>query len=82
MNKFIAFCGLNCETCEARLATVSDDDEMRSKVAKEWSELNNAEITVMNEVNRTLFIPLYGKARVSRQHIILDDPTVEENRFI
>ena len=32
----------------------------------------------MNEVNRTLFIPLYGKARVSRQHIILDDPYAEQ----
>lgn len=32
----------------------------------------------MNEVNRTLFIPLYGKARVSSQHIILDDPTAEQ----
>ena len=32
----------------------------------------------MNAVNRTLFIPLYGKARVSRQRIILDDPTAEQ----
>ncbi len=31
----------------------------------------------MNEVNKTLFIPLYGKARVSRQNIILKDPTAE-----
>ena len=31
----------------------------------------------MNEVNRTLFIPLYGKARVSRMNIILKDPTAE-----
>ncbi len=31
----------------------------------------------MNEVNRTLFIPLYGKARVSRQNIILRDPDAE-----
>ena len=45
MNKYIAFCGLNCETCEARLATVSDDNDLRAKVAKEWSELNKAEIT-------------------------------------
>ena len=45
MNKFIAFCGLNCETCEARLATVRDDNELRVKVAKEWSELNKTEIT-------------------------------------
>lgn len=32
----------------------------------------------MNEVNKTLFIPLYGKAQVSKQHIILDDPVAEK----
>ena len=32
----------------------------------------------MNEVNKTLFIPLYGKAKVSRQGIILNDPVAEE----
>ncbi len=32
----------------------------------------------MNEVNNTLYIPLYGKARVSRQGIILNDPCAEE----
>ena len=32
----------------------------------------------MNEVNKTLYIPLYGKARVSRQGIILNDPCAEE----
>ena len=31
----------------------------------------------MNEVNNTLFIPLYGKAKVSKQNIILKDPTAE-----
>ena len=31
----------------------------------------------MNEVNKTLFIPLYGKSRVSKQGIILSDPTAE-----
>ena len=31
----------------------------------------------MNEVNRTLYIPLYGKAMVSRRHIILHDPAAE-----
>ena len=31
----------------------------------------------MNEVNRTLFIPLYGKAAVSRKGIILNDPAAE-----
>ena len=31
----------------------------------------------MNEVNQTLFIPLYGKAKVSKQGIILRDPAAE-----
>ncbi len=45
MNDFIAYCGLNCETCEARLATVNNDNEQRIKIAKHWSELNGVEIT-------------------------------------
>ena len=32
----------------------------------------------MNEVNKTLFIPLYGKAQVSRRGILLNDPTAEK----
>ena len=31
----------------------------------------------MNEVNKTLYIPLYGKALVSKKGIILDDSTAE-----
>ena len=31
----------------------------------------------MNEVNKTLFIPLYGKSKVSKQNIILRDPAAE-----
>ena len=45
MNNFIACCGLDCEKCEARLATINNDDALRAKVAKEWSELNHVEIT-------------------------------------
>ena len=45
MNMYIAYCGLNCETCEARLATANDDNDLRQKVAKLWSELNGVEIT-------------------------------------
>lgn len=45
MKDFIAYCGLDCETCEARIATVNNDDELRRKVAKHWSELNGVEIT-------------------------------------
>ena len=45
MNEYIAYCGLDCEACEARQATVNHDDALRRKVAKEWSELNGVEIT-------------------------------------
>lgn len=43
--EYIAYCGLNCEVCEARLASVNDDDALREKVAGLWSELNGVEIT-------------------------------------
>ena len=33
MNEYIAFSGLNCETCQARIATINDDNELRKKVA-------------------------------------------------
>jgi hypothetical protein len=45
MNKMIAYCGLNCEKCEARLATINNDNELRKKVADKWSKLNNVTIT-------------------------------------
>ena len=45
MKKLIACCGLDCEACEARLATIRDDDALRAKVAKLWSELNAVTIT-------------------------------------
>lgn len=44
-SNLIAYCGLNCEECEAYKATINNDDELREKVAKEWSILNNVEIT-------------------------------------
>ena len=45
MNEYIAYCGLDCETCEARLATVNNDDALRQRVARVWSELNGVRIT-------------------------------------
>ncbi len=45
MNKYIGFCGLDCEKCEARIATVQNDDTLREKVAKLWTELNQVPIT-------------------------------------
>ena len=45
MKDLIAYCGLDCEACEARIATVNDDNNLRKKVAKEWSDLNGVDIT-------------------------------------
>ena len=45
MKELIGYCGLNCETCEAYIATKNDDNELRKKVSKLWSELNGIEIT-------------------------------------
>ena len=35
-------------------------------------------VTAMNEINQTLYIPLYGKALVSGRDMILHDPKAEE----
>lgn len=44
MRKMIAYCGLDCEKCDAYIAALNDDQALREKTAKAWSELNNAEI--------------------------------------
>jgi len=36
--KYIAICGLDCSSCAAFIATKNDDDELRKKTAKEWTE--------------------------------------------
>ncbi len=41
----IAYCGLDCEKCDAYIATINNDDALREKTAKLWSEMNNAPIT-------------------------------------
>lgn len=45
MKTLIAVCGLDCETCDARIATLTGDDVLREKTAKAWSELNGVPIT-------------------------------------
>ena len=46
----IAYCGLNCETCDAYLATKSNDQALRVKTAELWSKLNG--ITILpDEIN-------------------------------
>jgi len=44
MDRYIAYCGLDCGACEARIATARQDEALKRKVAREWSELNGVEI--------------------------------------
>ena len=44
MKDMIAYCGLDCEKCDAYLATIHDDRALREKTAKLWAELNQAPI--------------------------------------
>ena len=47
MKDMTAYCGLDCEQCDAYLATVHDDQALREKTAKKWSELNH--VTILPE---------------------------------
>lgn len=44
-NQFIGCCGLDCEKCEARIATITNDNTLREKVATQWAKLNGVTIT-------------------------------------
>ena len=45
IKKTIAYCGLNCEKCDAYIATINNDVALREKTAKLWAEIYNAPIT-------------------------------------
>lgn len=45
MNRRIACCGLDCEQCDARIATMTDDEALRERTAALWTKLNGVEIT-------------------------------------
>lgn len=36
MDKLISCCGLNCAACDARIATINNDDELRKATAEKW----------------------------------------------
>ena len=43
--QLIGCCGLDCEKCDARVATVTNDDALREKTAALWTKLNGVTIT-------------------------------------
>ena len=48
----IASCGLDCETCEAYVATQKNDPAMRAQVAQKWTQTYNTTLTA-NDINCT-----------------------------
>ena len=44
-NLFIGCCGLDCEKCDARIATITHDNALREKTAALWTNLNGVTIT-------------------------------------
>jgi hypothetical protein len=42
MEKLISCCGLNCATCDARIATLENNDELRKSTAAAWGKMFNA----------------------------------------
>ena len=44
-NQLIGCCGLDCEKCDARIATLTNDNALREKTAAWWTKLNGVTIT-------------------------------------
>lgn len=42
MKELIAFCGLDCEACDARRATITNDDTLRRETAEKWAAMNDS----------------------------------------
>lgn len=51
MKQLIARCGLDCEACEARIATVKNDNALREDVARRWSEMNGSSDITADTIN-------------------------------
>jgi hypothetical protein len=45
MEKIIAACGLDCATCNAYIASKTDNNELRKKTAEEWAKAYNFAFT-------------------------------------
>ena len=51
MDRLIACCGLDCEKCEARIATLTNNDTLREETARKWSEMNNSPEITADTIN-------------------------------
>ena len=53
MEKLIACCGLDCATCDARIATINNNDELRKATSEKWKVGFNAPDLAPEMINCT-----------------------------
>ena len=53
MKKIIACCGLDCASCDARIATLKNDNELRKQTAEKWQVIHNAPSITAEMINCT-----------------------------
>jgi hypothetical protein len=51
MKQLIACCGIDCENCDARIATVNNDNELRETTAQKWRVMYNAPNITAESIN-------------------------------
>jgi len=51
MKNLIAYCGLDCEECPARIATINNDDKLREETAHKWCEMNHTDLITPQSIN-------------------------------
>ena len=51
MKQLIACCGIDCENCDARIATVANDNELREKTAQKWSVMYESPAITAETIN-------------------------------
>jgi hypothetical protein len=53
MEKIISCCGLNCAACEARIATLTNNNELRKETAEKWQKAYNSPGITAEMINCT-----------------------------
>ena len=51
MKNLIACCGIDCENCDARIATVANDDGLREQTAEKWRVMYHAPNITAETIN-------------------------------
>jgi len=51
MKELIACCGIDCESCDARIATITNDNALREETAKKWSSMFKSSDIMAETIN-------------------------------